>query len=65
MCISIIVGFDEVDTNTLVPGDVIAIPAHGCILQCDAVLITGTCIVNESMLTGKYQGLSEQDAKIP
>ncbi|CAI9735449.1 cation-transporting ATPase 13A3-like isoform X2 [Octopus vulgaris] len=45
--------FDEVDTNTLVPGDVIAIPAHGCVLQCDAVLITGTCIINESMLTGE------------
>ncbi|GAB1609336.1 cation-transporting ATPase 13A3-like isoform X2 [Argonauta hians] len=45
--------FDEVDTNMLVPGDVIAIPSHGCVLQCDAVLITGTCIVNESMLTGE------------
>ena len=34
-------------------GDVIAIPAHGCTMPCDAVLVAGTCIVNESMLTGE------------
>jgi cation-transporting ATPase 13A3/4/5 len=32
---------------------VIVIPAHGCIMACDAVLLSGNCIVNESMLTGK------------
>jgi P-type E1-E2 ATPase len=36
-----------------VPGDVIEIPRDGCIMQCDAVLLGGNCIVNESMLTGK------------
>ena len=40
-------------SEDLVPGDVIEVPRHGCIMQCDAVLITGNCIVNESMLTGK------------
>ena len=35
------------------PGDVIAIPPTGCFMPCDAVLISGTCIVNESVLTGK------------
>ena len=45
--------FEEVDSINLVPGDVIAIPADGCIMPCDAVLLAGTCIVNESMLTGK------------
>ncbi|KAI8795519.1 cation-transporting ATPase 13A3, partial [Biomphalaria glabrata] len=39
--------------HLLVPGDVIAIPAHGCVMSCDAVLTAGTCIVNESMLTGE------------
>ncbi|CAL1544453.1 unnamed protein product [Lymnaea stagnalis] len=39
--------------HELVPGDVIAIPAHGCVMTCDAVLTAGTCIVNESMLTGE------------
>ena len=37
----------------LVPGDLIAIPADGCTMPCDAVLLAGTCIVNESMLTGE------------
>ena len=37
----------------LVPGDVIIIPPQGCTMTCDAVLISGTCIVNESMLTGE------------
>ena len=36
------------------PGDVIEIPRHGCTMQCDAVLLSGNCIVNESMLTGRY-----------
>lgn len=45
--------YEEVSTDMLVPGDVIIIPSNGCILQCDAILIAGTCIVNESMLTGE------------
>lgn len=41
-----------VPTEQLVPGDLLALPPHGCTMHCDAVLLTGTCIVNESMLTG-------------
>ena len=37
----------------LVPGDVIEVPANGCMMLCDAVLLTGNCIVNEAMLTGE------------
>lgn len=44
--------FDTVRTEDLVPGDIIIIPPTGCIMHCDAVLLFGTCIVNESMLTG-------------
>lgn len=39
-------------SNSLVPGDLIEIPMNGGILACDAVLMSGSCIVNESMLTG-------------
>lgn len=42
-----------VDGARLVPGDVMVLPAAGCIMPCDALLLTGTCIVNESMLTGE------------
>jgi cation-transporting ATPase 13A3/4/5 len=44
---------EHVDTAHLVPGDIVVIPPHGCTMQCDALLLRGTCIVNESMLTGK------------
>lgn len=46
------VDIDQAMSTELVPGDVIIIPANGTIMPCDAVLIHGTCIVNESMLTG-------------
>ncbi|VDK47422.1 unnamed protein product [Anisakis simplex] len=42
-----------ISSEQLVPGDVIVIPSHGCTMQCDAVLMNGTVIVNESMLTGE------------
>jgi cation-transporting ATPase 13A2 len=40
------------DSTNLVPGDVIEVPEN-CNMPCDIVLFTGTCIVNESMLTGE------------
>ncbi|CAH0549371.1 unnamed protein product [Brassicogethes aeneus] len=42
---------EEVLRENLVPGDVIEISDN--IMHCDAVLLTGSCIVNESMLTGE------------
>uniref|UniRef100_A0A3B5PQT5 Polyamine-transporting ATPase 13A3 n=1 Tax=Xiphophorus maculatus TaxID=8083 RepID=A0A3B5PQT5_XIPMA len=44
---------EETLSTDLVPGDVVVIPSNGTIMPCDAVLISGTCIVNESMLTGE------------
>lgn len=43
---------EELDSWMLVPGDVIEIPANGCVMACDAVILNGNCIVNESTLTG-------------
>uniref|UniRef100_A0A673YCK2 Polyamine-transporting ATPase 13A3 n=1 Tax=Salmo trutta TaxID=8032 RepID=A0A673YCK2_SALTR len=44
---------EEALSTDLVPGDVMVIPSNGTIMPCDAVLVSGTCIVNESMLTGE------------
>ncbi|XP_053185560.1 polyamine-transporting ATPase 13A3-like [Scomber japonicus] len=44
---------EQAMSTELVPGDVIVIPGNGMIMPCDAVLLRGTCIVNESMLTGE------------
>ncbi|KAM9428179.1 polyamine-transporting ATPase 13A3-like isoform 1-T1 [Salvelinus alpinus] len=44
---------EEAMSTELVPGDVIVIPSNGMIMPCDAVLVHGNCIVNESMLTGE------------
>uniref|UniRef100_A0A672JX05 Succinate dehydrogenase [ubiquinone] iron-sulfur subunit, mitochondrial-like n=1 Tax=Sinocyclocheilus grahami TaxID=75366 RepID=A0A672JX05_SINGR len=47
-------GEDEcVSSEELVPGDCIVIPAEGLLLPCDAALLAGECMVNESMLTGE------------
>ncbi|GAU97699.1 hypothetical protein RvY_08950-2 [Ramazzottius varieornatus] len=45
--------FAECLPETLVPGDIICIPVHGCLMPCDAVLIEGNAIVNEAVLTGE------------
>ncbi|XP_067382769.1 cation-transporting ATPase 13A2 isoform X6 [Channa argus] len=37
----------------LVPGDCLIIPQEGLLLPCDAALLSGECLVNESMLTGE------------
>lgn len=50
-----ILAFETVSSRFLVPGDVISIPSDGCLMSCDALLLNGSCIVNESMLTGKLQ----------
>ncbi|XP_056148990.1 LOW QUALITY PROTEIN: polyamine-transporting ATPase 13A3-like [Lampris incognitus] len=44
---------EQAMSTELVPGDVIIVPTNGMIMPCDAVLVHGTCIVNESMLTGE------------
>ena len=55
----------EMDSTDLVPGDLISIPADGCTMTCDAVLITGTCIVNEAMLTGESVPVAKSALEYP
>ncbi|GIY29215.1 probable cation-transporting ATPase 13A3 [Caerostris extrusa] len=40
-------------SEDLVPGDVILLPQSQFVMVCDAVLLSGNCVVNESMLTGE------------
>lgn len=42
----------QISSSSLVPGDILEIP-EGVLLPCEAVLINGTAIMNESMLTGE------------
>ena len=42
----------EVSSSQLVPGDILVVPEN-TLMPCDAVLMSGSCIVNESMLTGE------------
>ena len=46
--------FEQIPSEHLVPGDIIEIESsHETTMACDAVLLNGVCIVNESMLTGE------------
>lgn len=42
-----------VDSSELVPGDCLVLPQEGGVMPCDAALVAGECVVNESSLTGK------------
>ncbi|KAK5923304.1 hypothetical protein CgunFtcFv8_000285 [Champsocephalus gunnari] len=42
-----------VSSEDLVPGDCLIVPQEGLLLPCDAALLAGECLVNESMLTGE------------
>lgn len=44
--------WSEISSQDLVPGDVVVVPEN-CLMPCDMVLLTGSAIVNESMLTGE------------
>ncbi|XP_030071563.1 probable cation-transporting ATPase 13A4 [Microcaecilia unicolor] len=45
--------YRELESRYLVPGDVIILTGKKQFLPCDAILLGGGCIVNESMLTGE------------
>ncbi|XP_054556429.1 probable cation-transporting ATPase 13A5 isoform X2 [Talpa occidentalis] len=45
-------GLQELESRLLVPGDILTLPGK-LSLPCDAILIDGSCVVNEGMLTGE------------
>ena len=48
-------------STELVPGDIIHFPTHSqpLIMECDAVLMSGSCTLDESMLTGESVPISK------
>ncbi|XP_033642678.1 probable cation-transporting ATPase 13A3 isoform X2 [Asterias rubens] len=58
-------GVEEVCVTDLVPGDLVELPTRGCMMSCDAVLISGSCIVNESMLTGESVPITKTPLPCP
>ncbi|KAF0884625.1 AT135 ATPase, partial [Crocuta crocuta] len=45
-------GMQKLESRLLVPGDILILPGKTS-LPCDAILIDGSCVVNEGMLTGE------------
>lgn len=43
----------QIDSQELVPGDVFEVDPSLSIVPCDALLLNGECVINESMLTGE------------
>ncbi|XP_045395907.1 probable cation-transporting ATPase 13A4 isoform X3 [Lemur catta] len=46
-------GVQELESRFLVPGDLLILTGKKVQMPCDAVLIDGSCVVNEGMLTGE------------
>uniref|UniRef100_A0A670YYS7 Cation-transporting ATPase n=1 Tax=Pseudonaja textilis TaxID=8673 RepID=A0A670YYS7_PSETE len=43
----------EVESRHLVPGDILVLDEGRSLMSCDALLLSGQCVVNEGMLTGE------------
>ncbi|ORY75599.1 hypothetical protein LY90DRAFT_332648, partial [Neocallimastix californiae] len=56
--------FKHIDSSDLVPGDIMIIaPNELEIFPCDAILLKGDCIVNESILTGESMPVKKTPIK--
>ena len=44
---------NELSSLELVPGDLFEVPDEGITLPCDSILVKGSVVINESMLTGE------------
>ena len=61
-------GHNEVTEKSslqLVPGDVLLIPLDGMPMPCEAILLEGACVVNESSLTGESFPVSKKPLEMP
>ena len=45
--------FEAINSKNLVPGDIFELQEEGLAMPCDCLLIQGTVIINEAMLTGE------------
>lgn len=53
--------FEKVDSKYLAPGDVIELPEETKVIPCDSILINGTAVINESVLTGESTPIMKSD----
>ncbi|ODV86799.1 hypothetical protein CANARDRAFT_27188 [[Candida] arabinofermentans NRRL YB-2248] len=57
----------EISTNDLLPGDLVSIirtPNDDLSIPCDLILLDGSCIVNEAMLSGESTPLLKESIKL-
>lgn len=53
LCLLILsAGVQELESRFLVPGDLLILRGNKVQMPCDAILIDGSCVVDEGMLTG-------------
>ena len=50
--------FETRDSTDLLPGDIIQIEGNEEKLWCDSAILSGSCVVSESMLTGTNNKIS-------
>ena len=43
----------EDESCNLVPGDIFELPDNGMSLPCDCIILSGSVVINEAMLTGE------------
>ncbi|XP_016798002.2 probable cation-transporting ATPase 13A4 isoform X4 [Pan troglodytes] len=63
-------GVQELESRVLVPGDLLILTGNKVLMPCDAVLIEGSCVVDEGMLTGESipvtkTPLPKMDSSVP
>ncbi|XP_037694065.1 probable cation-transporting ATPase 13A4 isoform X3 [Choloepus didactylus] len=63
-------GVQELESQFLVPGDLLILTGNKVQMPCDAILIDGSCVVDEGMLTGESipvtkMPLPKMDSSVP